>query len=146
METDIIGLTATTVQNLIASALAAALPPAAQIATVRPLNSAFQPSTAHDSIVTYSVKIGTTASIGSGQDGEVVLEIATDSAFTQNVQALSIFGNGQSYTLAVAIQGVQTVTGQLTGVVPASMWARLRTVNNVGTPTFTYRCGQETAT
>lgn len=143
METAIIGITATEVASLISVALSTALPPATTIATVRPLNSAFQPSTAHDSLCTYSVAITCTSSISAGQSGDVIFEIATDSGFTTNVQTLAIIGNAQTFSLAVAIQGVQTITGVLQGIVPQSMWARLRTVNNAGTPTYAYRAGQE---
>lgn len=70
--------------------------------------------------------------------GDVILEIASDSGFTANVQTVSIAGLGQTYTLAVAIQGVQPQTSVVSGFVPAGYYARLRTVNNTGTPTFTY--------
>lgn len=143
METDIIGATVAQVQSMVNAALATALPPATTIATVRPLNSVFQPSTAHDTLCTYSVQITVTASIASGQSGDVIFEIASDAGFTLNVQTLSIIGNSQTFSLAVALQGVQAITGVLQGIVPQSMYARLRTVNNTGTPGYTYRAGQE---
>lgn len=90
------------------------------------------------------MQITTTANIAGGQNGDVVLEIASDSGISTNVQTLAIFGQGQTYSLAVAIQGVQPITGSLVGCIPAGMWARLRTVNNTGTPAFSYRAGQET--
>lgn len=106
-------------------------------------NSAFQVNSTRDALVFYSVQITVTASILSGQNGDVILEIASDSGFTANVQTLSINGNGQTYTLAVAIQGIQPTTIPVSGYVPAGYYVRLRTVNNTGTPTFTYRAGQE---
>lgn len=45
--------------------------------------------------------------------------------------------------LAIAITVNQNVTGTLTGYIPAGYYARLRTENNTGTPTFNYRSGQE---
>lgn len=114
-----------------------------QIAATRTLNAAFQISTTRDAWVTYSVQITVTASIAGGQNGDVVLEIASDSGFTTNVQTLAISGLGQTYTLAIALQGVQPQTGIVTGYVPAGYYARLRTVNNTGTPSFAYRAGQE---
>ena len=59
------------------------------------------------------------------------------------MQTVAITGLGQTYTLAVALQGVQPQTGVVSGFIPAAYYARLRTVNNTGTPTFSYRAGQE---
>lgn len=114
-----------------------------QAAATRSLNTAFQISATRDAWVSYSVQITVTASIAGGQNGDVVLEIASDSGFTANVQTLAINGLGQTYTLAIALQGVQPQTGVVTGYVPAGYYARLRTVNNTGTPAFSYRAGQE---
>lgn len=114
-----------------------------QSAATRSLNTAFQVSTTRDAWVSYSVQITVTASISGGQNGDVVLEIASDSGFTANVQTLAISGLGQTYTLAIALQGVQPQTGVVTGYVPAGYYARLRTVNTTGTPAFAYRAGQE---
>lgn len=116
----------------------------AQASASRSLNSAFQVSATRDSMVSYSVQITVTASIAGGQNGDVVLEIASDAAFTANVQTLAVSGVGQTYTLAIALQGVQPQTSPVFGFVPAGYYARLRTVNNVGTPAFLYRFGQET--
>ena len=114
-----------------------------QAAAARALNTAFQVSAARDAWVSYSVQITVTASIAGGQNGDVVLEIASDSGFTANVQTLSISGLGQTYTLAIALQGVQPQTGVVTGYVPSGYYVRLRTVNLTGTPSFSYRAGQE---
>ncbi len=116
---------------------------AAQASATRALNTAFQPSSIRDALVFYSVQITVTATIAGGQNGDVVLEIASNSGFTTNVQTLSISGLGQTYSLAVALQGVQPQTGVVSGFVPAGYYVRLRTVNNTGTPTYTYRAGQE---
>lgn len=109
----------------------------------RSLNTAFQVNTTRPSLVTYSVQITVTATISGGQNGDIILEIASDSGFTTNVQTVSIFGVGQTYTLAVALSGVQPLTGIVSGVVPSGYYARLRTVNNTGTPTYSFRSGQE---
>lgn len=122
-------------------------PPASSVdtqsAVTRALNTAFQISATRAARAIYSVQITVTASISGGQNGDVILEIASDAAFTTNVQTLAIAGNGQTYSLAVALQGVQPGTYLLAGFVPAGMWARLRTVNNVGTPSYQFRSGQE---
>lgn len=114
-----------------------------QSSASRSLNSAFQISASRDAMVSYSVQITVTASIGGGQNGDVILEIASDSGFTANVQTIAIAGTGQTYTLAIALQGVQPQTGVVSGFVPAGYYARLRTVNNTGTPSYLFRVGQE---
>lgn len=115
-----------------------------QAAASRALNSAFQVSATRDAIVSYSVQLTVTASITGGQNGDVVLEIATDSGFTTGVQTVAIAGLGQTYTLAIALAGVQPQTGVVSGVVPAGYYARMRTANNTGAPTYAVRAGQET--
>lgn len=114
-----------------------------QASASRSLNSAFQVNATRAAWVSYSVQITVTASIGGGQNGDVILEIASDSGFTTNVQTLSISGTGQTYTLALALQGVMPQTGVLSGFIPAGYYVRLRTVNVTGTPAFSYRAGQE---
>lgn len=119
------------------------VPARSQSAASRTLNTAFQVSTTRDALVNYSVQCTITASIAGGQSCDVVLEIATDAAFTAGVQTVGIIGTGQTYTLAIALQGVQPQTAQVTGYVPAGYYARLRTVNVSGSPTYAYRAGQE---
>lgn len=115
----------------------------AQAAATRALNTAFQVDPDSTAFVTYSVQCTVTATISGGQNGDVILEIASDQAFTQNVQSLSMAGLGQTYTLAVALQGVQPQTAIVSGWVPPGYWVRIRTVNNVGAPAYAYRGGQE---
>lgn len=119
-------------------------PTPSQSAAARSLNTIYRVSTTRPAWVTYSVQLTVTATIAGGQNGDVVLEIASDAAFTTAVQTLSISGLGQVYSLAVAIQGVQPQTGVVSGFIPAGYYARLRTVNNTGTPTYLFRAGQET--
>lgn len=114
-----------------------------QSAATRALNTAFQISATRDADARYSVQCTVTASITGGQNCDVFLEIASDQAFTTNVQQVGVVGQGQVYTLAVAIQGVQPQTQQIIGYVPAGYWARIRTAQNLGAPSFAYRLGQE---
>lgn len=114
-----------------------------QSSASRALNSTFQISSSRPAMVFYSVRITTTVSIGSNQDGDVILEIASDSGFTSNVQTLSVGENGQTVTLAIALNSIQSQTMVVSGFVPTGYYARLRTVNNTGTPTYLYRNGQE---
>lgn len=114
-----------------------------QSAATRALNTAFQISTTRDSNVYYSIDVTCTLSLSGGQTGTLILEIATNSAFTTGVQELGRFVNGNTGTLTVGLNITQDVTGQINGYVPANYWTRLRTVNTSGTPTFTYKSGQE---
>lgn len=109
----------------------------------RSLNTSFQPSTTRDAMVSYSVDVSTSATLLGGQTGTVFLEIADDTGFTTNVQEVARFVNGNSVSLAIAITITQNVTGTLSGVVPAGKFARLRTANTAGTPTFNFRSAQE---
>ena len=119
-------------------------PPArSQSSVSRSLNSAFQPSSTRECLVNYSVDIATSLTLISGQSGVVFLEMASDSGFTTNVQELGRFVNGQTGTLTIGLSLSQNVTGNLSGYLPAGYYCRLRTSNTVGTPTFTYRSGQE---
>lgn len=104
----------------------------------------FQVSSTRDAEVRYSSTIVTTSSIAGSQNGTVVLEIAsTDSATPAAWSEIGRCTNGTSYTLAVAIQGVSTQACQITGYVPAGYYAKIRSINNSGTPTYTYNSGQE---
>jgi len=114
-----------------------------QSSASRSLNSVFQVSTTRDALVNYSVDVATAATLLGGQVGTVYLEVATNSGFTTGVQELARFVNGNSVSLAIAITLNQNVTGTMTGYVPANYFVRLRTENTTGTPTFTYRSGQE---
>lgn len=114
-----------------------------QSGATRSLNSGFQVSTTRSALAHYSVGITTTASIAGAQAGSVTLEIASDAGFTTNVQTLAVVSNSQSYTLAVAIQGVQAITSELVGFVPAGYYVRMRTTNVTGTPSFAFTAGQE---
>lgn len=119
------------------------VPTRIQAAVTRTFGTIFQPNATRDVLAFYSVQLTITASIASGQNGDVVLEIASNAEFTTNVQIVGINGTGQVYTLAVALQGVQPNTTQVSGFIPAGYYARLRTVNNLGTPGYLYRAGQE---
>lgn len=104
----------------------------------------FQVSASKNAMVNYNVTIATTATIGGSSDGTVVLEIApTNSASAGDWKEIGRFRNGQAITLALALQSVQTIGGQIGGFIPAGYYAKLRSINNAGTPTYTYNSGQE---
>jgi len=114
-----------------------------QSQATRALNTVFQVSATRDATVQYAVQCTVTSSIGSGQDGDVFLDIAADAAFTTSVQSVDVSPCSQVVTLAIALQSVQKGTVSVRGFVPAGYYARIRTVNNTGSPVFLYRLGQE---
>lgn len=104
----------------------------------------FQVSSTRDAEVRYSTTIVTTSNLTGSQNGTIVLEIApTNSATSTDWTEIGRCTNGTSYTLAVAIQGVGTQACQITGYAPAGYWEKLRSINNSGTPTFSFNSGQE---
>jgi len=118
-------------------------PPPTQTPVLRPLNVAFQIDPTIGAFVSYSVQQTVTASIASGQSGQVSLQIAADAAFTQNVQTIAISPGSQTYTLAVALQGVQNMSCPLMGFIPPGSWVKIVTTNLVGAPVFSMLAGQE---
>lgn len=119
-------------------------PVLSQSSASRSLNSAYQISALRNALVSYSVEIECTLTVSGGETGTVFLEIADDSGFTTNVQELCRSVNGNSGTLTIGLSLTQTLVANVEGVVPGGKYVRLRTDNTAGTPTFTYRSGQET--
>lgn len=111
--------------------------------TTRSLNTAFLISSTSAAFVSYTVDIGTTLSLTSGQTGTVSLQYADDSGFTTNVKTVQSSANGNTGTLTVGLDLVQTSTASLTGMIPANKYVKIVTANTAGTPTFTYRTQQE---
>lgn len=117
------------------------LPSFSQSSPSRTLNSSFRPSTTRNVLVSYSVSIATTLSLTTGQAGTAILETSTDGTTWSTVSQIA---NANTGSLTIGLNLTQTITGVLAGVIPANSFARIRTVNNTGTPTFTYVSGQET--
>lgn len=113
-----------------------------QSSVTRNLNMGFQISSTRDCLVNYAITVTTTANLISGQSGSVFLDIASDSGFTMNLQSIGSV-NGNSVSLAIALTAIQSVTATLSYYVPAGYYIRIRTVNTLGTPTFSYAGGQE---
>ncbi len=76
-------------------------------------------------------------SLTSGQSGTAILEYADDSGFTTNVKTVSRVTNSNSGTLTVGLALTQVGGSPLSGMIPAGKYARIRTVNNTGTPSYT---------
>lgn len=105
--------------------------------TSRTLNSSFQISTTNDVMVSYAIDIGVSISLLAGQSGTVFLESSPNNStwttmFSGNNQNAGVLGLSQTNTVT------------LVGMIPTGYWVRLRTTNTLGTPTFTFRFGNET--
>lgn len=114
-----------------------------QSSASRSLNTCFQVSSTRDVLVNYSVDIAATLSLAGGQTGTTFLELYNDSGCTTGTQELSRSVNGNTGTLTIGLNITQNITGGLNGYVPAGKYVKIRTANTAGTPTFTYRSGQE---
>lgn len=120
--------------------------PSHSIVTTAAAANGFQLSSTRDSIVHYSITTTTVVQIGVGTNvsGYVLLEIAaTNSTTASDWKEIGRTGNGQNIGLALALSSTQTTPGQLGGVVPTGWYARLRSVNVSGVPTYAYNSGQE---
>lgn len=118
--------------------------PSHSIQTVAASGNGFLVSSTRDYNVSYSTSISTTATIGGASSGYIVLEIAaTNSSTASDWKEIGRLTNGQTITLAIALQSVQIIGGSLSGTVPAGYYTRLRSVNVSGTPTYNYISGQE---
>lgn len=103
----------------------------------------FQVSSTRDATVSYNIATSTTATIGGASSVILVLEMApTNSATPTDWVEVGRFSNGQTISLAIVLQSVQTLTGNLSGIVPAGYYAKIRSIT-VGTASATYSSGQE---
>lgn len=104
----------------------------------------FQVSATRDALVNYSVTINTSVSLSGNATGYVALEIApTNSATAGDWVEVGRTPSGQSGTLVIGLVLNQVGGGQIGTTIPAGYYAKLRTVNTSGTPTYTYNSGQE---
>lgn len=114
------------------------------IQTVAASGNGFQVSSTRISHASYSVTTTTTATIGGSSAGYVVLEVAaTNSSTAGDWTEIARSGNSQTITLALALQSSQAVTSTVAGMIPIGYYARLRSVNVSGTPSYAYVSGQE---
>lgn len=118
--------------------------PGRSLVTTAAAANGFQIDSSRDADVTYSITITSASSLSGGSAGYVVLEIAaTNSSTALDWKEISRTGNGQNNALIIGLSLSQVGGGPVSGKVPAGWYARLRTVNTVGTPTYTYNSGQE---
>lgn len=103
-----------------------------------------QISTTKDSTVRYNVSTSTTTTIGNTSTSLVALKIcSTNNSTEASWTTVATLENDQTITLAIALQSVQTVKGQLTADVPAGWYVKL--VNTgTGTHSESFISGQKT--
>lgn len=118
--------------------------PSHSIVTTAAAANGWQLSATRNAMASYSFNITTTATIGGASDGYVVMEIATTNSVTaSDWKEVARSRNGQTITLAIALNSVQNMGVQLMGIVPAGSYVRLRSINTSGTPVYTYISGEE---
>lgn len=109
----------------------------------RSLNSAFQISATRDAMAFYSVSIPCALSLTGGENGAVVLEYADDSGISTNVVTVGTVRNGNTGTLTIGLNTLQTYGCQVSGVIPAGKYVRLRPVDTTGSPVQAFVGSQE---
>lgn len=103
-----------------------------------------QISSTKDSSVKCTLSTSTTSTIGGPSTSAVALKIcATNNATEGSWTTVGIFESDQTITLAIALQSIQIVKGQLCADVPAGWFVKL--VNNgTGTHAEAFVSGQQT--
>lgn len=118
--------------------------PGRTLVTTAAAANGFQISSTKDAEVSYSVDINTSVSLSGNSSGYVVLEICpTNSAVAANWIEVSRVTSGQSGTLVVGLVLNQVGGAATPATVPAGYYARIRSVNVSGTPTYNVRGQQE---
>ncbi len=91
----------------------------------------------------YSVSIPCALSLTNGENGAVVLEYADDSGISTNVVTVGTVRNGNTGTLVIGLNTLQTYGAQISGMIPAGKYVRLRPVDTTGSPTQAFVSSQE---
>lgn len=118
--------------------------PARSIVSTAAAANGWQVSLTKDANVSYSASINTSVSLSGNSSGYIVLEICpTNSSTAVNWIEINRISSGQSGTLVVGLVLNQVGGAPLTGLVPAGYYARIRSVNVSGTPTYTTNGQQE---
>lgn len=118
--------------------------PGRSIVTVAGAANGFQIDSARDAQVTYSVTVTGSSTLSGGASGYVALEVCpTNSATAANWVEISRGGGGQTNGLIVGLALTTVNTQSVTGMVPGGYYARLRSVNSAGTPTYVINSSQE---
>lgn len=96
-----------------------------------------QVSSTRNAYVMVNTGISTTATIGGASTGDLVLEVApTNSATAGDWVEKSRSSNSQTITLAIVLQSVQVVKGEMIAYVPAGYYVKVRSITGAGSPTY----------
>lgn len=96
-----------------------------------------QVSSTEDSWVVVAGQVSTTATIAGNSAGDIIVEVApTNSATAGDWKEWGRIGNSQVLTLALTLQSVQIVKGQVLAYVPAGHYIKARTSGS-GTVSYT---------
>lgn len=118
--------------------------PSLTIQTVAASGNGNQLSSTRMSFMNYSVTINTTISLSGNATGYVALEIcATNSSTAGDWVEIGRVPSGQTGTLVIGLTLNQVGGGQVSGLLPAGWFRRIRSVNTAGNPLYTYNSGQE---
>lgn len=109
----------------------------------RALNTCFQASATRDTQVSYSVTVTTVLSESTGEKGTVYLRHYADSTCSSGPIEVDSFVIAQQGSVGPGEEVIHTATAKLSGVIPAGLWVRIVTVDDIGSPDFTPRLGQE---
>lgn len=104
-------------------------------------STGFQISSTRLAFANYAVQIAATLSLTAGQSSTIYLETAaTNSTTPSDWTTVTSVSNGNTGTLAIGLNLTQTFGAQLSGLIPAGKWVRIR---SSGTATATFISGQE---
>lgn len=120
--------------------------PGRSIVSVANAANGFQISSTRDSQASYSVtiQVNATGLIAGASSGYVVYEIAaTNSATPGDWTEIGRWTNGQTFTSILTLSSAQPVGADITKLIPAGYYVRMRSVNISGAPTYTVNSGQE---
>jgi len=113
------------------------------IGITRPINStAFRPSATKSCHVSYTVRIACSLTLTSGTYGAVILEQSANGS--TGWTELTRCENGNTGTLTIGLNTVQTGCYNITGDPKQGYYLRMRQSTTNGTPTYIYVTGQET--
>jgi hypothetical protein len=111
------------------------------ISTARIMNTAYRISTTGNTDINVCFSISCNLSLSGGQAGEVYLETSSDGI--TNWQRRGMIPASNTGSLTVGLNTTQVSGGQLSALLPAGWYWRLRTNNTTGTPTYTFLGGNK---
>lgn len=104
----------------------------------------WQVSASKSAMVSYTVQVSTTATIGGNSSGSIILKTSpTNSSVAGEWIEAGRMSNAQAISLAVVLQSVQTVSAPVFAMIPPGYYVCLQSSTVAGLPTYSYLSGQE---